>query len=223
MQNFLLPPTCILCGHAGWQGLDLCASCYKELPRSSQCCSRCAGALNSTTLLCVCGDCLAHPPAFDKTHAPLIYQAEIRYLILGLKSNAQYQNARLLGSLLAEQLTQTPLPDCIIPVPLHLRRYKERGFNQSIEIARAVGKVLQIPVDVNSCIRHRDTPHQTSLTAKQRRTNIKNAFTVLKPIQGLHIAIIDDVMTTGSTVRELASSLKNAGAKRVDVWVCARA
>jgi ComF family protein len=106
---------------------------------------------------------------------------------------------------------------------LHLRHYKERGFNQSIEIARAVGKVLQIPVDVNSCIRHRDTPHQTSLTAKQRRTNIKNAFTVLKPIQGLHIAIIDDVMTTGSTVRELASSLKNAGAKRVDVWVCARA
>ena len=223
MQDFLLPPTCILCAHAGWRGLDLCANCYKELPRNNQCCSRCAGELNNTTTLCLCGDCLSHPPAFDNTHAPLIYQAEIRYLILGLKTNAQYQNARLLGALLAERSIQTQLPDRIIPVPLHSSRYKERGFNQSIEIARAVGKVLQIPVDVSSCIRHRDTPHQTSLTAKQRRTNIKNAFTVLKSIQGLHIAIIDDVMTTGSTVRELASSLKIAGASRVDVWVCARA
>jgi ComF family protein len=152
-----------------------------------------------------------------------MYQAELRYLILGLKNNAQYQNARLLGTLLAEQLSKTQLPDCIIPVPLHPSRYRERGFNQSIEIAKTTAKVLHIPVDVSICIRHRDTPHQTSLTAKQRRSNIKNAFTVLKPVKGLHIAIVDDVMTTGSTVRELANSLKKAGAKCVDVWVCARA
>lgn len=221
IQNSLLPPTCILCGQAGWQSLDLCKACYQQLARNSSCCARCAGALNNDTLLC--GNCLAQPPAFDSTHAPFMYQAELRYLILGLKTNAQYQNARLLGTLLAEQLSKTQLPDCIIPVPLHPSRYRERGFNQSIEIAKTTAKILHIPVDVSICIRHRDTPHQTSLTAKQRRSNIKNAFTVLKPVQGLHIAIIDDVMTTGSTVRELANSLKKAGAKCVDVWVCARA
>jgi ComF family protein len=141
-----------------------------------------------------------------------------------LKFNAQYKNARLLGLLLAEGLRQTPqLPDCLIPVPLHKARYRERGFNQSIEIARTAGKALQIPVDVHSCIRHRDTPHQTQLTAKQRRKNMKNAFSIRQAIPARHIAIIDDVMTTGSTVHELAAVLKKAGVARVDVWVCARA
>jgi ComF family protein len=106
---------------------------------------------------------------------------------------------------------------------LHKARYRERGFNQSIEIARTVGKELHIPVDVHSCIRHRDTPHQTQLTAKQRRSNMKNAFSIIKPITARHIAIVDDVMTTGSTVHELATVLKKAGAVQVDVWVCARA
>jgi ComF family protein len=148
----------------------------------------------------------------------------MRHLIAGLKFSADYKNARLLGRLLAEELTQTPqLPDCLIPVPLHKARYRQRGFNQSIEIARAVGNALHIPVDVNSCIRHRDTPHQTQLTAKQRRTNMKNAFSIIKQITAQHIAIVDDVMTTGSTVHELAVVLKKAGVARVDVWVCARA
>jgi ComF family protein len=148
----------------------------------------------------------------------------MRHLIAGLKFNAQYKNARLLGLLLAEGLTQTQqMPDCLVPVPLHKARYRERGFNQSIEIARATGKALHIPIDVHCCIRHRDTPHQTQLTAKQRRTNMKNAFSVCKPIPAQHIAIIDDVMTTGSTVHELAVVLKKSGVARVDVWVCARA
>jgi len=108
-------------------------------------------------------------------------------------------------------------------VPLHKARYRQRGFNQSIEIAKAAGKALQIPVDMQSCVRHRDTPHQTQLTAKQRRTNMKNAFSMVKPITAGHIAIVDDVMTTGSTVHELAISLKKAGVARVDVWVCTRA
>lgn len=172
----------------------------------------------------LCGECLSHPPAFDSTYAPFIYQGATRYLILGLKSNAEYKNARSLGLLLAEGLKQhASLPDCIMPVPLHKTRYRQRGFNQVIEIARTVSKELQLPLDMNSCVRHRDTPHQTRLTAKQRRKNIKNAFIVQKPIQARHIAIIDDVMTTGSTVHELARVLKKAGVTRVDVWVCARA
>jgi ComF family protein len=172
----------------------------------------------------LCGRCLSNPPAFDATVAPFTHQGAVRHLITGLKFNAQYKNARLLGLLLAESLQANPQrPDCIMPVPLHKARYRERGFNQSIEIARTVSKTLQIPVDVNVCVRHRNTPHQTTLTAKQRRTNIKNAFTVTKPITAQHIAIVDDVMTTGATVHELAMVLKKAGVARVDVWVCARA
>jgi ComF family protein len=111
----------------------------------------------------------------------------------------------------------------IVPVPLHKTRYRERGFNQAIEIARTVAKEMQIPLDLTSCRRNRDTPHQTQLPAKKRRKNLKNAFSIIKPIHARHIAILDDVMTTGSTTHELAYALKKAGASRVDVWVCARA
>jgi len=166
-------------------------------------------------------------------------------LISTLKFGANYKNARLLGMLLAEHLTNlsgTDLhlpegcragkpdmkqtaerPDLILPVPLHKARYRERGFNQAIEIARTVAKEMQIPLDLTSCRRHRDTPHQTQLPAKKRHKNLKNAFSIIKPIHARHIAILDDVMTTGSTAHELACVLKKAGANRVDVWVCARA
>lgn len=148
----------------------------------------------------------------------------MQYLLTGLKFRADYKNARLLGLLLAEHLQKTAeKPDCILPVPLHKARYRQRGFNQAIEIARTVSKELHIPLDLNTCLRHRDTPHQTELSAKQRRKNLKNAFSIIKPIQARHIAILDDVMTTGTTVHELAAVLKKAGVSRVDVWVCARA
>jgi len=172
----------------------------------------------------LCGQCLSKPPAFDASYAPFIYQDAMRHLITTLKFGTDYKNARLLGQLLAEHLKQCPdKPDAIIPVPLHKARYIERGFNQSIEIARTVAKELDIALDLNSCQRTRNTPQQTRLTAKQRRKNIRNAFAVVKPISARHVAILDDVMTTGSTVRELAAVLKKAGVGRVDVWVCARA
>ncbi|MFZ2406068.1 MAG: ComF family protein, partial [Methylobacter sp.] len=171
-----------------------------------------------------CGRCLSRPPAFDETYAPFIHQGAIRHLIGTLKFGAHYKNARLLGMLLAEHLKQTAeRPDLILPVPLHKTRYRRRGFNQAIEIARTVAKELQIPLDLTSCRRHRDTPHQTQLPAKKRRKNLKNAFSIVKPIHARHIAILDDVMTTGSTAHELAYVLKKSGISRVDVWVCARA
>jgi ComF family protein len=148
----------------------------------------------------------------------------MRYLITSLKFGAHYKNARLLGLLLSDHLKQTAQrPDLIVPIPLHKVRYCQRGFNQAIEIAKTVAKELNIPLDLNSCIRHRDTPHQSALSAKQRRKNIKNAFSIIKPLYAQHIAILDDVMTTGSTAHELAYVLKKAGVDQVDVWVCARA
>ena len=152
------------------------------------------------------------------------YQGEIRHLITSLKFGSHTKNARLLGMLLAEHLKQTAqAPDLIVPVPLHKFRYRERSFNQAIEIAKIVSKELRIPLDINSCIRHHDTPHQIALTAKQRHKNMENFFTLIKPINAHHVAILDDVITTGSTVHESANLLKKAGVNRVDVWACARA
>jgi len=225
IQEYLLPPTCILCGNPGFHSRDICHSCYMQLPRNNLCCYRCAEILETPSLApALCGRCLSRHPAFDETYAPFIHQGAIRHLIGSLKFGADYKNARLLGVLLADHLKQTAeRPELILPVPLHKSRYRQRGFNQAIEIGRTVAKELQIPLDLNSCTRHRDTPHQTQLSAKKRRKNLKNAFSVIKPIDARHIAILDDVMTTGSTAHELAYVLKKAGACRVDVWVCARA
>ncbi len=157
-------------------------------------------------------------------HAPFLYQGAIRHLITTLKFNADFKNARLLGLLLSEYLNSTAeKPELLIPMPLHNARYRQRGFNQTIEIARTVSTQLKIPLEINTCLRDRDTPHQTALSAKQRRKNIKNAFSITKTIHAKHVAILDDVMTTGSTAHELARVLKKAGVGRVDVWVCARA
>ena len=161
---------------------------------------------------------------FDETHAPFIHQGITRYLIASLKFNKQYKSARLLSFLLADYLAKSvERPELIIPIPLHKQRYKKRGFNQSIEIAKNLSKMLDIPLDTKSCIRQRDTAHQVGLSSEDRRKNIKNAFVVRKAIKANHVAIVDDVITTGSTANELAIVLKKAGVSRVDVWSCSRA
>lgn len=225
IQDCLLPPTCILCGNAGANGLDLCLGCHQRLTRNRSCCPRCGEIFPAIQIqVGLCGGCLQLAPSFDSTCAPFFYQEEIRHLITGLKFGKQFKNARLLGLLLAEAIPQSTLkPDCLIPVPLHASRYRERSFNQSIEIARTAGSALGIPVNARSCVRLKDTPHQTGLSAKQRRKNLSGAFGVIAPLAARHVAIIDDVMTTGSTAEVLAKALKKSGVDRVDVWVCARA
>jgi ComF family protein len=225
IQNTLLPPTCILCGNHGLNDKDICQSCFERLPRNIHCCYRCAEPFPASTAApTLCGRCINESPAFDETYAPFLHQDEIRHLVTGLKFGAQFKNARLLGGLLADYVDKAAeKPDYIIPVPLHKARYQERGFNQALEIARTVSHSLNISLDYSSCTRSKDTPHQTGLTAKKRRQNLRQAFSILKSTNAKHIAILDDVMTTGSTVNALANELKKAGISRVDVWVCARA
>jgi ComF family protein len=225
IQKNLLPPICILCGNQGMADLDLCAFCYRHLPHNTHCCPQCAEALDvNTPASSVCQRCTHGKPAYDCSYAPFLHQGTPRFLIASLKFSAHYKNARLLGHLMADYLRQhAQQPELIIPIPLYKARYSERGFNQSIEIARTVAKQLALPLDVTSCVRQRDTGHQAALTAKKRRHNIKNAFALIKPINACHVAIVDDVMTTGSTVHELAAVLKTAGVRQVDVWVGARA
>lgn len=225
VQSNLFPPTCLLCNNPGKLAFDLCTPCYQDLAINLYCCYRCAENYDQAKKNHqLCGHCLKHIPAYTKTYAPFLYQGSIRYLLHHLKFNAQYKNARLLGMLMAEFLMQNAdIPERIIPVPLHPLRYRQRGFNQSIEIAKTLQTTLGIPLDFKSCIRHRNTPHQIDLSAKLRKTNLKNAFSVTSTITAQHVAIIDDVMTTGTTVNELAKVLLKTGVKRVDVWVCARA
>ena len=225
IQDSLFPPTCILCGEQGHNSQDLCHACYKTLPINASYCFQCGEPLEiKESTLQFCGKCQKQSTFFDENYAPFLYQGVIRHLISKLKFNKSYKNARLLGTLLAEELSNlSQMPEIIIPVPLHNARYRQRCFNQSIEIAKIVAKELQIPLDLYSCKRLRNTDHQTGLTAVQRKKNLRNAFSVAKPLQVNHVAILDDVMTTGTTVNELAKTLKKAGVRKVDIWACSRA
>jgi ComF family protein len=115
-----------------------------------------------------------------------------------------------------------PLPSLIIPVPLHPKRLRERGFNQALEIAKPISKKLKIPIDKKSCYRIRHTAAQSGLSQSDRLKNLANAFEMKKPLIAKHIALIDDVMTTGQTLMELANLLYKNGVEKIDIWCCAK-
>lgn len=224
MLNWFLPHICILCGARSLRQQDLCQRCYNELPILTYCCIRCAMPLSGNYL---CGYCLQQPFPVNVTYALFVYELPITQLILELKFNQKLVNARLLGELMAEKILQKwyrnkSLPDSIVPVPLHPIRLKERGFNQALEIARPIANTLKIPIHATACQRVIHTAAQATLPAAKREQNIKNAFTVTEDFCNQHIAVIDDVITTGQTTREFCQTLKSRGADTIDVWCCAR-
>ena len=149
------------------------------------------------------------------------YNFPIDRLIQRLKYQEHLPISQLLGSLLAEQATDTP--DLWLPMPLHANRVKQRGFNQAVEIAREVARSSRVPIRIELAMRERDTPPQAGLKRDARHRNMRGAFSCSGKVAGLHIGIIDDVMTTGSTLDALASTLKVAGARKVTCLVVARA
>lgn len=201
--EFLILENCLLCRFPGQPGMPLCMACQNELPKNPY---------------------LIRFP-FDDFIAPYHYQQPISEFITALKFNQQLKYAKIMGNLLADAVlpSTTILPELIIPVPLHKKRIKERGFNQAIEISRVIAKRLKIPLDYKSCIRIKNTEAQSSLDSKNRHENIKNAFSLNKKIPAKHIALVDDVITTGSTVIELIKSIKNTADIRIDVWCFAQA
>lgn len=205
--------------------MDMCQPCYDGLLTVGSHCYCCARVFASDSInLQLCGECQKKPPAFDRTYTPFIHQGAIRHLINQCKFNGAYKYSRLLGLLLADFLANNAeLPELIIPVPLHPKRYRQRGFNQTLEIGKIIAQELSIPIDNTCCLHVKNTPHQISLSGKQRHKNIKNAFQLRIIPKAHHIAILDDVLTTGATANELASVIKASGVSRVDVWVCARA
>ncbi len=226
IQDKLLPPTCLICGTHGRPDRDLCLPCQETLPRNTDCCRQCASpfATGTERHSGLCGSCLARPPAFDQTFAPYLHHGAIRHLISMLKFHGRFQHARILGTLLADYLRDTAeILELFLPVPLHPGHNCKRGFNHAAEIAGVVARELQAPVVTRCCHRLRHPRHQTGLNARQRRANMTGAFAMRRPLSARHAAILDDVITTGSTTHDLARTLKRAGVVRVDVWTCSRA
>jgi ComF family protein len=201
----LFPPRCCLCGFPGASlDLDLCAHCHDDLPWDT--------------------------PLPEATVA-LRFEHPIDDMIRRLKYQGEIAHARVFGVLLARAARQRghDLPRLLVPVPLHPARFRERGFNQAAAIARYAGRMLEIPVASHAVLRLRDTPSQTALGVSERHSNVRGAFGVRSAaaqrrlLQAAHVAVVDDVVTTGSTLGELRELLLDAGVRRVDRWAVARA
>lgn len=227
VQGLILPPSCVLCGgHGEAPALDLCRACAADLPLNTHACSRCAKPLAGVgDGELVCGQCQRRPPPFERAFVPFRYAYPLDQLVRAFKYHGILSYGRVLGSLLADQLAARagPLPQLIVPVPLHPSRHRERGFNQAQELARPVSRRLGIAVADRLCRRVRATADQTELDARARRSNVRRAFEVTGRTDLSHVALLDDVLTTGSTASELARALKRAGARSVEVWAVARA
>lgn len=225
IQRMSFPFTCLFCLEETTRSLDLCADCEQYLPWLKQICRYCAMPLIHPSHT-VCGRCLTKPFPFHKTCILFSYTSVLQRFITGLKFHGRLLYAEILGQLLAEHLKKRyqgeKWPQVLIPVPLHAQRLRERGFNQCIEIARPIQRSLTIAVDYKSCIRIRPTLAQSGLSASQRIVNLENAFRIKFDREYEHVALLDDVMTTGQTLIELGRLVYQAGVKRIDVWCCAR-
>lgn len=168
----------------------------------------------------ICGHCLQKMPHFKRTVAVFAYAFPLNKLILAMKYGEKFQLAQILGNKLAA--CASIRPDCLIAMPLHPERLKQRGFNQALQLAHSVGQQLKLPVLPYACQRVRNTASQSALPLKDRNSNVRKAFTCTSEVAGKHVAVIDDVMTTGASLNELALALLNAGATEVSVWVVAR-
>jgi len=222
----LYPATCVLCGAPGVAGMDLCADCCADLPWLGLCCVRCAMPMDRARLVdSVCVSCRQQPPPFVRCRVAFRYLEPLPYLIGGLKFRDRLDLLRLCGELLATVLPirdDWQRPECIVPVPLHPRRLRQRGYNQALEIARILGQRLDLPVDARCCARCLPTPPQVGLNEYERAQNMRGAFRALRPLTGARLAVLDDVITTGSTISALAQALYAAGAARVEAWAIAR-
>ena len=220
----LWPGRCLLCGEAT-TNKRMCAACQQDLPRNHCPCPHCAQPMPAPAAT-ACAACLHRTPIFSRVIAPWIYALPVDHLLHRFKYHGQLGYGDLLGSLLAEHLsttlTEAQRPGLILPVPLHPARQRRRGFNQALELARPVAQRLNVPLESRRLRRIRATPEQVQLNARARRRNLRGAFS-FRGTCPAHVAIMDDVFTTGSTAAEIARVLRRAGAERIEVWCVARA
>lgn len=222
--------SCILCSCGISRASNLCWECEMGLPYPLNPCARCGVELGpEPPLHRHCGQCLLQPPVFDVCLPLLQYEYPVRELISSFKFRAGFTEGRTLADLLANAVASYHAdgdkPQLLLPVPLHKIRLCERGFNQSMELARCIGRRNDIPIATGVCRRTRATPSQKGLSALERSKNLHGAFTLNAadiPANTRHVAIVDDVVTTMSTVNCIAGLLRRVGLERIDVYCLAR-
>ncbi|WP_153145583.1 ComF family protein [Dechloromonas sp. H13] len=215
----ILPGTCLLCA-ADSSGALLCAECETDLPIPPD--ATCPQCGVETTLGERCGACLKDPPAFNRTIALFRYEFPVDRLIQALKYGHQLPLANWFGQGLSEKIVATE-HDLLLPLPLHPSRLASRGFNQAVEIARTISRLRNIPISVDHLTRIRATSPQAALPLKERPRNVRGAFECSADLGGRRVLLVDDVMTSGSTLRECARILKMHGAAEVTLAIAARA
>ncbi len=214
---------CLSCGREWHGSAEICDSCIELMPSVSQPCQLCGLTNRAAAEHPVCPGCLIDPPRWQAMFSPFHYSGTIRQALLQAKFAADLPPVKSLCLGHATDTVATGLlPEVLIPVPLHASRWRERGFNQAAEIASFWSQRFNIPVDHQSLRRIKNTVSQSGLNARARRRNIRGAFTCdVIPYQ--HVAIVDDIITTGSTLDEITRVLQARGAEFIEVWAVARA
>jgi len=221
----LLAQHCLFCGIQSSTSLAACQACLDDLPWHSEiCCPQCGLASAGET----CGRCLKDPPYYDSTIALFDYSYPIDSVLQHFKYQHALHLTHTLGALFCQKLNDLKvskisvnMPDVLLAMPLHPQRLKERGFNQSLEIAKVIAKDMNIALLAEHTQRIKNTKPQAQLKLKDRASNIKDAF-ACDDLTGKRVALVDDVMTSGASLNELAKTAKQAGAVHVSCWVLAR-
>lgn len=216
--NWLAPHKCFGCKTIIKEASAFCEVCYQELPFQSRTCAHCGQIFAADTDYC--GRCINAPPFYDECFCPFEYQTPIKDLICALKYNDKAEYAKMIGRLLASEVKQhqISIPEAIIPVPIHISRLRSRGFNQAKLIADEVGRELNIKVFNNVITKTKATLPQAQQSLINRKKALHNCFAIQKKLSAQNVAIIDDVVTTGSTVNEIAKILKKNGVDYIQVW-----
>lgn len=223
----LLPGRCVICKGYSHRQIDLCQDCEDELPTIPSPCIQCGmTCFNISTQNQVCGTCIAQTPSFDRTFCAFAYVSPVNLLIKEFKNGHNLVFGKVLSQILAKKYKTTllnrPAPHLLLPVPLHKNRLKLRGFNQAAEIAQAVSDACHIKTNTRACYRSKDNVDQKSLPAHLRKDNVQHVFRLNRNFNGYRIAIVDDVITTGSTAAALAELLRQNGASYIEVIALAR-
>jgi ComF family protein len=232
MLSQLFATACVVCGQSCANNYSICSDCESALPRMQTSCQRCGTEQWGSALIDIsCGNCLLNPPAFNFCRSVFAYVSPIDKLVTNFKFRAQFDSGYSLSKILAREMqiyySNQQKPQVLIPVPLHRNRLRIRGFNQAIEIGRVVSRQCQIPLAYSAISKIRDTTPQIELSSAQsRKTNLSNAFAVADQslLRNVNfVAILDDVVTTMTTVAAITKVLQQHGVRRVDVWCLARA
>ncbi|CEG57712.1 ComF family protein [Legionella fallonii] len=220
-QTLRLPSICTLCNQFHKSSLAVCSYCAKYIKPLGLACRSCAYPLPDEGYM-LCGQCIKKPPAFNNALIHYIFEEPLRSLLHQFKYHNGLYLTSFLGQLMLHSIQKQPIAaQCLIPVPMHPQRLKQRGFNQAVVLAKFLSRKLNLPYDPVSCQKIINTQPQASLDSEQRKKNLRKAFRV-HPLPYQHVVLIDDLLTTGSTANELARAIKKTGVKQVDVWCCAR-